>query len=130
MMGISAGLGDSFTQIVLTPLFVSMSVMLCLDKSYFLSFVPIVFLAAFILFISYSGFMNGYFHGRESMLKRIKEVKESKIKIYFPYLFSGILGLSMNKLLFTSTIQYENIFTLIIIIFVSVFTFIRTRREK
>lgn len=130
MMGISAGLGDSFTQVVLTPLFVSMAVMLCLDKSYYLSFVPIVFLAGFILFISYSGFMNGYFHGRESMLQRIKEVKGSKIKIYFPYFFSGILGLSMSKLLFRSTSQYENAFTLIIILFVSVFTFMRKRREK
>ncbi len=130
MMGVSAGLGDSFTQVVLTPLFVSMSAMLCIDKSYYLSFVPIVLLAGYILFISYNGFMNGYFQGRESMLERIKEVKGSKIKIYFPYMFSGILGLSMSKLLFNDINQYENIFTLILIVFVSVFTFMRKRREK
>lgn len=130
MMGISAGLGDSFTQVVLTPLFISMSVMLCLDKSYYLSLVPILFLAAYILFISYSGFMNGYFRGREGMLERVKKVKGSKIKLYFPYLFSGILGLSMSKLLFNNTKQYENIVTFIIIIFACVFTCMRKRREK
>ena len=70
MMGISAGLGDSFTQVVLTPLFISMSVMLCLDKSCYLALIPVIFLSVYILFISYSGFMNGYFQGRESMLQR------------------------------------------------------------
>ena len=129
MMGISAGLGDSFTQVVLTPLFISMSVMLCLDKSCYLALIPVIFLSVYILFISYSGFMNGYFQGRESMLQRIKEVKQSKIKIYFPYLFSGILGLSMGKLLFNDIRQSENIITLIIILSAAVFTFIRKRGE-
>lgn len=130
MMGISAGLGDSFTQVVLTPLFISMSVMLSLYKSYYLALIPILVLSSYIIFISYSGFMNGYFHGKESMLHRIKQVKQSKIKIYFPYLFSGILGLSMGKLLFNNISPYENIFTLIIVLLVSVFTFIRKRGEK
>lgn len=130
MMGISAGLGDSFTQVVLTPLFVSMSVMLSLDKSYYLALIPVIFLAAFILYISYTGFMDGYFHGKESMLNRIKEVKGSKIKVYFPYLFSGILGLSMSKLLFNSTSQEENIITLLIILGGGLFTFMRKRGEK
>ena len=130
MMGISAGLGDSFTQVVLTPLFISMSVMLCLDKSFYLAIIPVLFLSAHILFISYSGFMNGYFHGRESMLQRIKEVKQSKVKIYFPYLFSGILGLSMSKLLFNDLGQSENIITLIIILSAAVFTIIRNRGER
>ena len=129
MMGISAGLGDSFTQVVLTPLFISMSVMLCIDKSWYLALIPVIFLSVYILFISYSGFMNGYFQGRESMLQRIKEVKQSKIKIYFPYLFSGILGLSMGKLLFNDIRQSENIITLIIILSAAVFTFIRKRGE-
>ena len=129
-MGISAGLGDSFTQVVLTPLFISMSVMLSLYKSYYLALIPILVLSSYIIFISYSGFMNGYFHGKESMLHRIKQVKQSKIKIYFPYLFSGILGLSMGKLLFNDISPYENIFTLIIVLLVSVFTFIRKRGEK
>ena len=130
MMGISAGLGDSFTQVVLAPLFISMSVMLCLDKSCYLAIIPVLFLSAYILFISYSGFMNGYFQGRESMLQRIKEVKQSKIKLYFPYLFSGILGLSMGKLLFNGVRQSENIITLIIILSAAVFTFIRNRGER
>ncbi len=129
MMGISAGLGDSFTQAILAPLFVSMSVMLCLDKSYYLAFIPVIFLSIYILFISYSGFMNGYFQGRDSMLQRIKDVKQSKIKVYFPYIFSGILGLSMSKLLFNNIRPSENIITLIIILSAAVFTFIRKRGE-
>lgn len=130
MMGISAGLGDSFTQVVLTPLFVSMSVMLCLDKSFYLALIPIVFLSGYILFISYNGFMNGYFHGRDSMIQRIKNVKQSKIKVYFPYIFSGIFGLSMSKLLFNNIRPLEDMFTLIIILFAIGITFIRKRGEQ
>ena len=130
MMGISAGLGDSFTQVVLTPLFISMSVMLCLDKSFYLAVAPMFILSAYILFISYTGFMRGYFQGRDSMLQRIKEVKQSKIKKYFPYMFSGILGLSMSRLLFKGLGQRENIITLIIILSAAAFTLIRNRGEK
>jgi mannose/fructose/N-acetylgalactosamine-specific phosphotransferase system component IID len=129
MMGISAGLGDSFTQVILAPLFVSMAVMLCLDKSYYLAFIPVILLAVLILYISYKGFMNGYFKGKEFMLQRIKDVKQSKLKIYFPYMFSGILGLSMSRLLFNNIRPLENIFTLLIIIFASVFTYMRKKGE-
>ena len=130
MMGISAGLGDSFTQVILAPLFVSMAVMLCLDKSYYLAFIPVIYLAAYILFISYKGFMNGYFQGKDSMLKRIKDVKQSKLKVFFPYMFSGILGLSMSKLLFNNIKAEENLFTLVIILLAAGFTFLRKRREQ
>lgn len=130
MMGISAGLGDSFTQAILAPLFISKSVMLCLDGSFYLAFIPVIFLSVFILFISYKGFMNGYFQGRESMLQRIKDVKQSKIKLYFPYIFSGILGLSLSKLLFNNIRPYEDIFTLSIILFAAVITFMRKRGEQ
>lgn len=116
MMGISAGLGDSFTQVVLAPLFISMSVLLSLYKSYYLALIPILLLSALIIFISYRGFMAGYFEGRESMVARIKEVKESKIKKYFPWIFSGILGMSLGRLLFQTMNPYENIFTGLIIL--------------
>ncbi|HOH70302.1 MAG TPA: PTS system mannose/fructose/sorbose family transporter subunit IID [Sedimentibacter sp.] len=130
MMGISAGLGDSFTQVVLTPLFVSMAVMLCLDKSYNLAFIPVIYLAAYILFISYNGFMNGYFQGKDSMLKRVRNVKESRLKKYFPCMFSGILGLSMSSLLFNNIRPLENLFTLVIILLAAGLTFLRRRREQ
>jgi len=130
MMGISAGLGDSFTQAILAPLFISMSVMLCLDGSFYLAFIPVIILSVFILFISYNGFMNGYFQGRESMLQRIKDVKQSKIKLYFPYIFSGILGFSISKLLFNNIRPYEDIFTLSIILFAVLIMFIRKRGEQ
>jgi valyl-tRNA synthetase len=130
MMGISAGLGDSFTQVVLAPLFISMAVMLSLDNSFYPALIPVIILAALILFISYTGFMNGYFKGKEFMLQRIKNVKESKVKIYFPYMFSGILGLSMSRLLLNNNRPYENIFTIFIIILTSGISFMRKRGER
>jgi len=130
MMGISAGLGDSFTQVILAPLFISMSVMLCLDNGFYPAFIPVILLAALILFISYAGFMNGYFKGKEFMLQRIKNVKQSKLHTYFPYMFSGILGMSMSKLLFNDIRPYENIFTIITIIFAACLTFMRKRGER
>lgn len=101
MMGIAAGLGDSYTQVVLTPIFISMSVMLCLDNKFIMSLIPILILASTILFISYTGFMKGYYEGKESLIKRINIIKSSKVKLYFPHIFSGILGVSLGKLLIT-----------------------------
>ncbi|MGD9568514.1 MAG: PTS system mannose/fructose/sorbose family transporter subunit IID [Sedimentibacter sp.] len=99
MMGIAAGLGDSYTQVVLTPLFISMSLMLCLDNSFTLSLIPIAALAFTILIISYSGFMQGYYEGKESLIERINIIKNSRVKKYFPFIFAGILGVSLGKLL-------------------------------
>ncbi len=130
MMGISAGLGDSFTQLVLAPLFISMAVVLCLDKSYYLALIPVIYLAASILFISYKGFMDGYFQGKESMFKRIKNVKESRIKLYFPCMFSGILGLSMGKLFFNERGPEENLIKLAILLLAAAYTFLRKRRVQ
>ncbi|WMJ75856.1 MULTISPECIES: PTS system mannose/fructose/sorbose family transporter subunit IID [unclassified Sedimentibacter] len=101
MMGIAAGMGDSYTQVVLTPLFISMSVLLCLDGRYIASIIPVIMLALIILAISYTGFMKGYYLGRESLIERINIVKNSKIKFYFSYIFSGILGSSLGRLLTT-----------------------------
>lgn len=99
MMGIAAGLGDSFTQVVLTPLFISLSVLLCTDGYYSLAVIPVLILGLFILIVSYTGFMKGYYEGKESLIERINIIKNSKIKIYFPYIFSGILGVSLGKLI-------------------------------
>lgn len=127
MMGIAAGLGDSFTQVVLTPLYISMSLMLCLDGSYYLSLLPVALLALNIIFISYKGFMKGYYYGRDSLMERIKAVKNSKIKKYFPFMFSAILGSTMGNLLYPAVV--ENILTKIIIILVILLTFIvQTKR--
>lgn len=105
MMGIAAGLGDSYTQVVLTPLFISASLMLCLDNNYIMALIPILLLASIILIISYSGFMQGYYQGKESLIERINIIKESKVKKYFPYIFAGILGVSLGKLLML--LKYE-----------------------
>ncbi len=99
MMGIAAGLGDSYTQVVLTPVFISMSIMLCLDNKFIAALVPVIILALTILTLSFTGFMKGYYEGRESLIERINIVKNSRIKTYFPYIFAGILGVSLGKLL-------------------------------
>lgn len=99
MMGIAAGLGDSYTQVVLAPLFISLSVMLCLDKNYMMALLPMIMLSLAILVISYTGFMKGYYEGKESLIERINIIKNSRIKLYFPYIFAGILGVSIGKLL-------------------------------
>ncbi len=102
MMGIAAGLGDSYTQVVLAPIFISLSVMLCLDKNYMLALLPMIMLPLAILVISYTGFMKGYYEGKESLIERINIIKNSKIKLYFPYIFAGILGVSIGKLILLS----------------------------
>lgn len=99
MMGIAAGLGDSYTQVVLTPLFISMSLMLCVDNNYIMALIPIIMLALTILVISYTGFMLGYYNGRESLIDRINIIKNSRVKKYFSIIFAGILGISLGKLL-------------------------------
>lgn len=110
MMGAAAGLGDSYTQVVLTPLFVSMSLMLCVDSNYIMSLIPIFVLALTILVISYSGYMQGYYNGRESLIERINIIKSSRVKKYFPLIFAGILGVALGKLLMINSL-FENLTT-------------------
>jgi PTS system mannose-specific IID component len=130
MMGIAAGLGDSYTQVVLTPLFVSASLMLCLDNNYIMSLIPILLLASIILIISYSGFMQGYYQGKESLIERINIIKESKVKKYFPYIFAGILGVSLGKLLML--LKYEGDLTTYAIVGIIsvVYTTVKNRSSK
>jgi len=64
------------------------------------------------------------------MLKRVRNVKESRLKKYFPCMFSGILGLSMSSLLFNNIRPLENLFTLVIILLAAGLTFLRRRREQ
>lgn len=130
MMGIAAGLGDSYTQVVLTPLFISVSLMLCLDYNYITALIPILFLATTILVISYSGFMHGYYKGKESLIERINIIKESKIKKNFPYIFAGILGVSLGKLLML--FKYEGDLTTYAIVGIIsvVYTTVKNRSSK
>jgi PTS system mannose-specific IID component len=112
MMGIAAGLGDSYTQVVLTPLFIALSVMMCLDGNYIAAFLPILYLAGSILFISYSGWMNGYYIGREYLIERINTVKNSRVKKHFSYIFSGILGVASAELILSGTEPSNAVYTL------------------
>nr|WP_312575908.1 PTS system mannose/fructose/sorbose family transporter subunit IID [Sedimentibacter sp.] len=135
MMGIAAGLGDSFTQVVLTPLFISSSLMLSLDNKYFAALIPVALLGITILCISYTGWMNGYYIGRESLIHRINLVKKSKIKLYFPLIFSSIVGVITAKLIeldyyIINNDIYNNIIAAVIsIIFIAVIM-IRTKEKS
>ena len=132
MMGIAAGLGDSYTQVVLTPLFISISVMLCLDNKFIMSLVPVVILASVILIISFTGFMKGYYEGRDSLIERISIVKNSRLKTYFPYIFAGILGVSLGKLLILllSSISEDLTIYMAVGIISIVYTMIKIRRRN
>lgn len=130
MMGIAAGLGDSYTQVVLTPLFISMSIMLTLDKKFILSLIPIIILALTILVISYTGFMKGYYEGRECLIERINIIKNSKVKLNFPYIFSGILGVSLGKLLMLNDISKEFTVYASVGMISMVYTIVKNKRSK
>ncbi|MEL7647073.1 MAG: PTS system mannose/fructose/sorbose family transporter subunit IID [Sedimentibacter sp.] len=131
MMGIAAGLGDSFTQVVLTPLFISTSVMMCLDGKFLAAFLPIAALASCILAISFSGWLNGYYQGRESLLERINLVKNSKVKQYFHLIFPGILGAAAAKFfLVQGEASGENILLTVLSLAVSVaYAFFKYKRR-
>jgi len=131
MMGIAAGLGDSYTQVVLTPLFITLSVMVCLDHSYLLALLPPIYLACSILFISYTGWIKGYYEGKESLIERINIVKNSKVKLYFPYIFAGIMGVSLGKLLLLDNEAfYDNIIFIAAIAVISIiYVFAKNKRS-
>lgn len=129
MMGIAAGLGDSYTQVVLTPLFVSMSIMLSLDNNFTFSLIPIIILSLAILTISYTGFMKGYYEGRDSLIERINIIKKSKIKIYFPYIFAGILGVSLGKLLILNNLSV-NLTTYALVGIISIVYTVLTNKRR
>lgn len=129
MMGNMAGLGDSFTQVVLTPLFIGMAIMLSVDNCYKLAFIPILLLAFSIIYISYTGFMEGY-KNKDSILKRIKQIKNSKIKKYFPYIFSAVIGVSTAKLIIKNEEMICNNFisVLVTIIVANIVTIWKNKR--
>ena len=131
MMGIAAGLGDSFTQVVLSPLFISMSLMLSLDNKYFEALIPVILLSVIIIYLSYSGWMNGYYLGRDILIKRINSVKKSKIKLYFPLIFAGILGAVTGKLIILNySVIYYDLFNIIVVTMISIFFIIVRKKIK
>jgi hypothetical protein len=56
--------------------------------------------------------MKGYYEGRESLIERINIVKSSRIKTYFPYIFAGILGVSLGKLLILISVDVSKNLTI------------------
>lgn len=131
MMGVAAGLGDSLTQVVLLPLFMSMSILVCLDNNYFEAIIPVILLGITIIYISYTGWMNGYYIGRESLIKRVNSVKKSKVKLYFPLIFAGILGAVTGKLITLNYyIIYNNLLNVVVVTMVSLIYIIAVKRAR
>ncbi len=130
MMGIAAGLGDSFTQVILSPLFISISLMLSLDNEFYAAMIPIALLGIIIIYISYTGWMNGYYNGRESLINRINIVKKSKVKLYFPLIFGSILGIITAKLIeLNYNVISDNLFDNIAVLLISIIFIIAVRTK-
>lgn len=99
MMGIAAGMGDSFTQVVLTPLFILMSLIICFDKKIVFALIPITALGLLIIYISYSGWINGYIYGKDALIRRINLIKNNRIKKYYPIIYNGLFGCLVSRLI-------------------------------
>jgi PTS system mannose-specific IID component len=132
MMGIAAGLGDSFTQVVLTPLFISLSLALCFGNSFKIAIIPIVLLGITIIYISYTGWMSGYFYGKDSLIMRINIIKNSRIKKYFPVIFGSIIGATTGKVfLLNIKLLIANLLTITIFITITIlYVFAKKLRRR
>ena len=80
MMGVVSGLGDSFTQTVLTPIFILLCVFFALSKNIVGTVIVALLLGFIIIYISYTGLIKGYYNGKSGLIDRINEVKNSKLK--------------------------------------------------
>ena len=120
MMGVVSGLGDSLTQTVLTPIFISFCIYFALSKNLIGTIIFVLTLAFIIIYISYSGFLKGYYNGKTGLIERINEVKNSKVKKYFNIIFSilFVLIVFMLRVNYINLIKL-NLINLIIILFSS-----------
>ncbi len=101
--------------------------MLSLDNEFFTSMIPIVLLGIIIIYISYTGWMNGYYNGRESLINRINLVKKSKVKLYFPLIFGSILGVITAKLIeLNYHVISKNMYDIVVILVISIIFIITT----
>lgn len=119
MMGVISGLGDSFTQTVLTPIFISFCIYFALSKNFVGTIILALALAFIIIYISYSGFLKGYYNGKSGLIERINEVKNSRVKKYFNIIFSILFVLVIVKLKVNYSDLIEYNFINLIIIFLS-----------
>ena len=132
MMGVVSGLGDSFTQTVLTPIFILFCIYFALSKNLIGTIALALSLAFIIIYISYSGLLKGYYNGRSGLIDRINEVKNSRVKKYFNIIFSILFVVIIFKLSinYDDLIKY-NLMNVIIILFASiVYQFLLHKRIK
>lgn len=98
MMGAISGLGDSYTQTVLSPIFISICIYFALSHSIFAVVICSIFLSGIIIYISFIGFIVGYYDERAGVIARINKVKKSKLKKYSEVLCTALLALIISKL--------------------------------
>ncbi|GEM_PF-343002 len=121
MMGVVSGLGDSLTQTVLTPIFILFCIYFALSKNVIAAIVLALALAFIIIYISYTGFLKGYYNGKSGLIDRINEVKNSKVKKYFNIIFSILFVVIIVKIKVNySDLIEHNLTSSIIILFGSI----------
>lgn len=99
LMGSMAGMGDSITQTVFTPIMLMVAILAAFENSIVNVIISTLILSIIILYYSYTGWMAGYYEGQDAILKRITKIKNNRLIKIFPILFSVLFAAALFKLL-------------------------------
>lgn len=97
LMGSIAGMGDSITQTIITPLLLLLAIYYALSHNIIGAITCVFLLAAYIIYISYTGWMDGYYNGQKAIIKRTEKSKYNYLFKISPVLFSILLALVAEK---------------------------------
>lgn len=97
LMGSIAGMGDSITQTIITPLMLILAIYYALLYNIIGTVICTFLLAAYIIYISFTGWMDGYYNGEKAIIKRIEKSKHNYLFKVFPIFFSMLLALVIQK---------------------------------
>lgn len=118
LMGTMAGMGDSITQTVVTPLMMGIAILLAFESSIIGVIICGIILSSYIIYLSYSGWIGGYFNGKEAVFNRINKTKNNKMIKLFPVifnmLFAGIVAKLLNNYIATSYLKHNYIIIYVI----------------
>ncbi len=132
MMGVVSGLGDSLTQTILTPLFLLFCIYFSLSNNVSLTVILAAMLGIVIIYISYSGFLKGYYNGKSGLIDRINDVKSSKVKKFYKTLFVLLFGMIISRLIlnYNSLLEYNLINIFFIAISSAIYQFLVSKKIK
>ncbi len=99
LMGSMAGMGDSITQTVYTPLMLLLAVFAAFEYNITNVIISVLILSFIILKYSYSGWMNGYYKGQDAIFKRIESINNNKLIKIFPLIYSILFAAVLSKLI-------------------------------